>query len=79
LRVVTTDDGERKGGLIDLLAVRDVRSDVERRATAGGEFPWRTKGVDMSTSVAAADWIEWIADEELSEFLLVPVLTGRPR
>ena len=28
------------------------------------EFLWRTKGVDMSTSVAVADWIKRIADDE---------------
>ena len=64
MRVVKTDDGERKGGLAHLLAVRNVRPDVERRAIAGVEFLWRTKGVDMSTSVAIADWIKRIADDE---------------
>ena len=37
----------------------------------------------MSTTVAVPDWIKRIADvataDALSEFLLVPVLTGRPR
>jgi hypothetical protein len=64
LRIVQSDDGERKSGRVHLLAVRDVRPDVERRATAVVEFLWRTKGVDMSTSVAAADWIKRIADDE---------------
>ena len=64
LRVVQGDDGERKSGRIDLLAVRDVRPDVERRTTTIVEFLWWTKGVDMRTNVAAADWIKRIADDE---------------
>ena len=64
MRIVQSDDGERKGGRVQLLAVRDLRPDVERRATTIVEFLWRTKGVDMSTSMAAADWIKRIADDE---------------
>jgi hypothetical protein len=64
LRIVQSDDGERKGGRVQLLALRDVRPDVERRAITIVEFLWRTKGVDMSASTAAADWIKRIADDE---------------